>query len=116
MLIAALALVLGAMSWLSLTQKSPGRVAELVRDGIVLQRIELDRVTEGYQFTVDCPEGGINIVAVRPGGIRVLEADCPDRICVEQGWLEDRAAPIVCLPHRLVIRLAGEGDLDAVAR
>lgn len=115
-LIAALALVLAVLSWLTLRQKSSGRVAELVRDGVVLQSIELDRVTEAYQFTVDCPDGGYNIVEVRPGGIRVLEADCPDRVCVAQGWLTDQAIPIVCLPHRLVICLAGEGELDALVR
>lgn len=87
-----------------------------MRDGVVLRRIELDRVTAAESFSVDCPDGGYNIVEVRPGGIRVLEADCPDRICVEQGWLTDSSAPIVCLPHRLVIRLAGETATDGVAR
>ena len=87
-----------------------------MRDGVVLQRIELDRVTEAYTFSVDCPEGGTNVVEVRPGGIRVREADCPDRVCVGQGWLTDSAIPIVCLPHRLVIQLAGEAAADGVAR
>ncbi len=98
-------LILGILSWLTLTKRSEGRVAEIVQDGIVLRVIDLDRVTEEYAFSIPCPEGGSNTVLVRPGAIRVSEADCPDRICVHQGWLRDRAAPIVCLPHRLVIRL-----------
>lgn len=115
-LIAALALVLGVLSYLTLTRRSEGRVAEVVRDGEVLYEIDLDRVTEESQFTVEYPGGGSNTILVRPGRIRVLEADCPDKICVDQGWLSDQAAPIVCLPHHLVIRLAGEQVTDAVAR
>ena len=53
---------------------------------------------------------------VRPGAIRVSEADCPDKICVGMGWLTDGAAPIVCLPHRLMIRRRGAGAADAAAQ
>ena len=108
LLIGGLALVLAALSWYTLTRRAPGRIAEVVQDGRVLRTIDLDRVTEAHTFTVECPEGGCNTVLVRPGAICVQEADCPDRICVEQGWLADRASPIVCIPHRLVIRLQGE--------
>ena len=110
-------LILGILSWLTLTKKSEGRAAEIVQDGVVLRVIDLARVTEEYSFSVPCPEGGSNTILVRQGAICVCEADCPDQICVQQGWLRDRAAPIVCLPHRLVIRLRGEdGGVDAQAR
>ena len=49
----------------------------------------------------------------RPGGIRVSFADCPDQICVDQGWLSGGRIPIVCLPHRLVIELVEGGDDEA---
>ena len=52
---------------------------------------------------------------VRAGAIRVSEADCPDKICVGMGWLTDGAFPIVCLPHRLMIRLKGTAA-DAAAQ
>ena len=61
-------------------------------------------------------EGHVNRIEIRDHRIRVLEADCPDQVCVRAGWL-DSAAPIVCLPHRLVIQAAEkEEELDAVAR
>lgn len=44
----------------------------------------------------------------------MLEAECPDHTCINMGWL-DSAAPIVCLPNRLVIRFAGADDnLDVI--
>lgn len=108
LLIAALAAVFALLSWYTLTRRASGRVAEVVQDGKVLYAIDLDRVTEPYSFTVEQSEGGCNTLRVKPGDICVEEADCPDKLCVEMGWLEDRASPIVCLPHRLVIRLRDE--------
>ena len=67
---------------------------------------------------VESPYGGSNTILVQPGRICVSEADCPDRICVYQGWLTDDPIPIVCLPHRLVIALKDptQAGSDTVSR
>ena len=93
-----------------------GSVAEITVDGQVVERIDLDRVTEGYTFTVE-DEWGSNTIQVEPGRIRVLEADCPDQVCVRQGWISDEVTPIVCLPHRLVIQVSRGTDagVDALS-
>ena len=115
-LIAAAAAVLALLSWLLLTNRREGTVVEVIQDGVVLREIDLSAVTGEYSFDVQWPGGGSNTVLVQPGRIRVSAADCPDRICVAQGWLSDQAAPVVCLPHRLVIRIKDAGQLDATAR
>ncbi|MBR2716950.1 MAG: NusG domain II-containing protein [Oscillospiraceae bacterium] len=115
-IVAAAALVLGLLSWYTLTKKGSGSVVEIVQDGKVLRTIDLDLVAAEYSFTVECPEGGSNTILVQPGRICVAEADCPDRICVHQGWLSDGAAPVVCMPHRLVLRLKDGEEADAVVR
>ncbi len=92
-----------------------GATAVVMQDGAVLRRIELDRVFAPYTFEV----GGAytNTVSVEPGRICVSHADCPDKICVQRGWISERGAPIVCLPNGLVIEIeGGSGDLDASAR
>ena len=55
----------------------------------------------------DNPDGrvGTNRIVVEPGRICVSEANCPDGICISQGWLSDQDVPIVCLPHRLIIKI-----------
>lgn len=109
----AVSLLADAAVWLA----SPGgSVAEITVDGQVVERIDLDRVTEGYTFTVE-DEWGSNTIQVEPGRIRVLEADCPDQVCVRQGWVSDEVTPIVCLPHRLVIQVSGGTDagVDALS-
>ena len=115
-LLAAAALLLGLLSWRLLAARTEGAVAEIVQDGVVLYEIDLSAVTREEILVVEWPEGGSNTVRIQPGRICVSDADCPDRICVSQGWLSHQATPIVCLPHRLVIRLKGAGDVDAVTQ
>ena len=91
-------------------------VAEIVRDGEVVKRIDLSRVTEPETFTVEDGAGGYNVVTVEPGRIRVEDANCPDRVCVHYGWLERSRIPILCVPHKLMIRIVGaDGGPDAVS-
>ena len=115
-LIAAAAAVLALLSLRLLTGRRTGTVVEVMQDGAVLREIDLSAVAEEYSFEVEWPGGGSNTVRVQPGRVCVSGADCPDKICVAQGWLSDEAAPIVCLPHRLIIRVKDAGQLDAVAR
>ena len=111
-LAAAFALCAGTAA---LVWRAPGRrtLARITVNGETVREIDLSAVTGEASFVIET-EAGVNTVAVRPGGIRVLDADCPDQVCVHQGWLEGGAVPIVCLPHRLVISLVSGGSADAL--
>ena len=88
----------------------------IYQDGVLIERIPLSEVTEEYSFTISSPSGGYNTICVRPDAIAVTAADCPDQICVHQGYISDGSQPIVCLPNRLIIQIQGGGDaLDAAA-
>lgn len=93
-----------------------GVVARITLDGELVEEIDLSAVTEPYTFTLEGPGGFTNTIEVEHGRIRVLEAGCPDQVCVNQGYISDGTVPIVCLPNRLVIEIVGGGDsLDAAA-
>ena len=92
-----------------------GTTVQILQDGKPVRDIDLSRVEEPYSFTLEDPRGGFKEILVEPGRICVRQADCPDQVCVHRGWLTDSAAPIVCIPHRLVIRLTGGSQVDAVA-
>lgn len=93
-----------------------GVVARITLDGELVEEIDLSAVTQAYTFTVEGPGGFTNTIQVEHGRIRVLEAGCPDQVCVNQGYISDGTVPIVCLPNRLVIEIVGGGDsLDAAA-
>ncbi len=89
-----------------------GRIANIYVDGKLYRAIDLDALT-GREVCIVETERGVNVIVAEPGRIRVESADCPDKVCVDAGWLSDSAAPIVCLPHRLVIELSGDAPVDA---
>ena len=84
--------------------ETEGLTADIYLDGKLIESIDLNAVDAPYDFTVES-EYGSNTVHVEYGGISVTAADCPDKVCVRQGVVRDSLLPIVCLPHRLVIRL-----------
>lgn len=91
----------------SFTQPDP--VAEIYQNGKLIKSVSLSENTE---FTVEC-DSGYNKIKVEGGKICVEEADCPDKICVRQGKING-SVPIVCLPHRLEIRVVGgSNNVDA---
>lgn len=67
--------------------------------------IPLAEETESRTFTVEGDNGCVNEIEVRPGSIGIISADCPDKLCVGQGFISDTRLPITCLPNRLVIQL-----------
>lgn len=90
-------------------------VARISRDGALLEEIDLNKVDQPYTLTFE-DERGSNTISVEKGRIRISKADCPDRICVDQGWISDGTVPIVCLPHRLMVEIeGGGGELDGGA-
>lgn len=51
---------------------------------------------------------GMNTIEVHAGKVRVIEADCPNQDCVEQGWVSEPGQQIICLPHKLVVTVTDE--------
>lgn len=86
-------------------------IIEIYQNGELIQSISLSQVSETYSFTVSGEGGAYNRVEVSPAGVRILEASCPDKLCVHQGALPGSLLPITCLPNRLVIRLTDTGGL-----
>ncbi len=87
-----------------------GYAAQIYQDGRLLYSIPLHDISESRTFTVENAEGGVNEIEVRPGSIGIISADCPDKICVRQGFITDTKLPITCLPNRLVILLRPLSD------
>ena len=117
---AVLLLISLGAAFLIFLRPTSGSVAKIYLDGELIRSIDLSEVTEGYEFTVQS-ERGVNVVRVEKGRICVKEADCPDKVCVHSGWLKNSAAPICCLPHKLVIKIEKDGDAgddvpDAVSK
>ena len=58
---------------------------------------------------------GYNLLVIENGEAWLSEADCPTQLCVKTGKIRYSGQSIVCLPHRLAVRIAGgASSLDAV--
>lgn len=91
----------------------------IMQDGKCIEKIDLSKVEEAYEITVESKSGGHNTVEVRPGSVGIVDADCPDKLCQKQGFIENGTEPIVCLPNRLIIEFekkeVSEEEFDVVA-
>ncbi|MBE6888965.1 MAG: NusG domain II-containing protein [Ruminococcaceae bacterium] len=87
-------------------------IAEIYVDGKLFRTATL---SQDCEFTIST-EHGTNTIKVENGAIAVVSADCPDKVCVNTGAISSGIVPIICLPHRLEIRVisAQESSLDAV--
>ena len=59
---------------------------------------------------------GVNVVQVKDGAVSVVEADCPNHNCMDQGAVSHVGDQIICLPHKLwidVVSNAQETDQSA---
>ena len=88
-------------------------------DGTEVLRVPLD--TDGT-YAIPLPAGEENVLAVQEGKAYMQSANCRDQLCVRQGATDHTGKQIVCLPHRVVVRLeradgaAVQDDLDVVVR
>lgn len=107
---------LGSLMWilidLSDSTGSGELVADIYQNGELIQSIPLDTVTESYTFTVTGENNCHNEIEVRPGSIGILSADCPDKLCVNQGFIRSSLLPITCLPNKLVIQVRTEATTE----
>lgn len=87
-----------------------GYVAEIYQDGRLLYSIPLNTVSERQTLVVESTNGGKNKIEIYPDSIGIISADCPDKLCVRQGFITDERLPITCLPNRLVIMLRPAPD------
>ena len=58
-----------------------------------------------------------NHLLIKDGQADMIEADCPDQICVEHISISKNKETIVCLPNKVIVEIVGGENLemDAVA-
>ena len=59
-------------------------------------------------LNVPLAQDGVYDIPQADGAVRMVQANCRDGLCVQQGETRRAAKSIVCLPHRVVVRLAAD--------
>lgn len=94
-------------------QPQKNKTAKIYQNGEIIKEINLDVIAEPIEFDITDANGHINTVRAEQGRVRMSHADCPDKICVNQGWIHNGIIPIVCLPNKVTIEITGtNNDVD----
>ncbi len=112
-LIAALLVLGGALALFLLLTRQGGGTVRVQVDGETVMELPLHQDAE----LVLGEDGHTNTLVIENGTARVIEADCPDQVCVRQGAVQYAGESIVCLPHRLIVTIEGGvgNSIDGVA-
>lgn len=98
------AVLLCAVWWLfTANSSSPSKIVEIYQNGNLVEKIDLNCVTDEREITLSA-DYGKNVIFVSHGNIEMKSAECPDKLCVKHGKLTESGTPIVCLPNRVVIQ------------
>ncbi len=75
-------------------------------------------LNEDITYDILLDNGEWNRLEIKDGYVRMLEASCPDKLCVKHYKIHYNTESITCLPNGVDIRVIGgeEGDLDAIAK
>lgn len=97
---------------LAVQNPAKGCIADIYQNGRLILSIPLVQVEDPYSLDIVGDNDCANHIEIRPGSIGITWADCPDKLCVNQGFIHSPAIPITCLPNRLVIILRSAKDSD----
>lgn len=91
-------------------------VLELTKEegAYVLVRVDGNEVAR-YDLFVNGEyslNGGTNILRIDNGKAYLIDADCPDHLCINQGEIGRSGETITCLPNKLTVTVYGAEDAD----
>ncbi len=76
-----------------------------------------ESINQSKQLVVDGYQGGSNQIVIQDGYVYMADADCPDKLCEHMGKISKTGENIVCMPHRVVVEIIGDGgELDSVVK
>lgn len=115
MILAAVLVLIAVLIWLFIyLTRSEGASVLVTVDGEVYGEYPLSTDTEiriGGEETY-------NLLVIKDGEAEVVEASCPDKLCVNQGKISFNGQSIICLPNKLIVEVTGgeQPNYDAVAK
>ena len=108
--ILAAVIIIAAVIYI-LTGREAGAVCEIKVDGKILHTINLSKLSE-REF--ELPENPNIKFRFKNNAAAFISSDCPDKICVNTGWLKYAGQSAACMPNRVSIHIAGNNGIDII--
>lgn len=95
------------------TNKSEGSKVIIYIGGKAVASLDLDKNTS---YTIEGEDGEWNTLVIEDGYVNMMDASCPDKLCVHHKRIHFNKETIVCLPNKVVLEIAGgtQSSADAV--
>lgn len=115
-LIVVLLAIAGLVLLIVNSLKTPGAYVSVLSDGKVIASYPITRDMEKTVYTGE-NNADYNVLSISGGYACVTDANCRDRICAEHKPIKYDGETIICLPHKLVIRIdsALPDDIDVIS-
>jgi len=86
-----------------------GSTVNVYKDGELIHTLFLSEKPQTVNL-------GTNVILIEKDGVSMIDATCPDKLCINQGKIKNSSRSIVCLPNRIVVEFADvKGEVDTVA-
>lgn len=103
-------IILAAGIWLATELlKKDGDFAVVTVNGTETAKYSL---SEDAEIRLESENGGYNILVIKDGKADIIEASCPDHVCVDQRAISKTGEAITCLPNKTVITIDGEEEAE----
>ncbi len=92
-----------------------GDRVEILIDGDVYGSYSLG---EDREIPIEIDGEVCNVLKIEGGSADMVEANCPDKLCVHQRAISKDKETIVCLPHKIVVEVISdtESGFDSIAK
>jgi hypothetical protein len=84
---------------------------QVYSDGKLYKELPLKKISDKTVFTVK-NDLGTNIIEINKGKVKIIDADCHDKVCVKSHTISKPGEGIICLPHKLVVKITGKGKQE----
>lgn len=69
------------------------------------------KINDQYEDVITYEEGDeLNEIHIRDGKVWIEYATCDNQVCVKSASIERVGQSIVCLPHKLIVEIKGQGN------
>ncbi len=94
--------------------KSEGRNVLVIING---QENKTFNLNEDIIYKIQHDDGEWNTLEIKDGHVRMIDASCPDKVCVKHKSMHYNGEKITCIPNKVILKVIGgeESKLDAIA-
>lgn len=111
----ALLLIISALIYSSAYASGKTNMTVVIEDDKgEIASYQIKGLNKEIEYTYEGENGEFCRIIIDSDGVFIEDANCPNRLCVSWGKITKPGEAILCLPHRIIVRIIGEGGVDDV--